>query len=266
LPVARQSCSVPRRIHGAQVGRPINTILYGQGADGIWRVSGDGGKPENVVKLTAGQFAHGPQLLPGGRAILFTLARNNDWDAAQIVVQSLDTGMRRVVLERGTDARYVSTGHLVYALGSTLLGVPFDVATLAVTGGPVPLVEAVARVPSRGPPGPGRWQVSTSGGTRPLWARNGRELFYESMGALMRVPVTTGSTFAAGTPSRLFDAPYFFGPLVVGRGRTYDVSPDGRRFLMIKEGSAATDEPAPSARLVLVQHWFEELKRRVPTK
>jgi eukaryotic-like serine/threonine-protein kinase len=404
--------------------------------------------------------------------------------------------MRRVVLERGTDARYVSTGHLVYALGSTLLGAPFDVATLAVTGGPVPLVEAVARAPSRGPgvgvvtgaahfamssngaliyvptdavrgvpqarrtlvwvdregreaslktpprayvyprlspdgtrvaldirdqendiwiwdlaretltrltfgpaleffgiwtpdaqavifssgefggnlgsrslfrraadgagtveqlmqgtgglrpfavtpngmglifregqqsaggtegagdlmllplvgdrrpqpllqtpydelnaePSPdgrwlayesnesgpyeiyvrpfpnvtaGRWQVSTSGGTRPLWARNGHELFYESMGALMRVPVTTGSTFAAGTPSRLFDAPYFFGPLVVGRGRTYDVSPDGRRFLMIKEGSAATDEPAPSARLVLVQHWFEELKRRVPTK
>ena len=58
----------------------------------------------------------------------------------------------------------------------------------------------------------GRWQVSTSGGTRPLWARNGQELFYESMGALMRVPVTTGSTFAAGTPSKLFDAPYFFGP------------------------------------------------------
>ena len=121
-----------------------NTILYGQGFDGIWRVSGNGGKPENVVKIDAGQIAHGPQLLPGGRAILFTLARGSDWDAAQIVVQSLDTGMRRVVVEGGADARYVSTGHLVYALESTLLGVPFDVATLAVTGGPVPLVDAVA--------------------------------------------------------------------------------------------------------------------------
>ena len=60
-------------------------------------MSGDGGKPENVVKVDAGQIAHGPQLLPGGRAILFTLARGGDWDAAQIVVQSLDTGTRRVV-------------------------------------------------------------------------------------------------------------------------------------------------------------------------
>jgi hypothetical protein len=98
-----------------------------------------------VVKVHAGQLAHGPQLLPGGRAILFTLARNNDWDAAQIVVQSLDTGTRRVVLEGSTDARYVSTSHLVYALGSTLLAVPFEVATLAVTGGPVPLVEDIAQ-------------------------------------------------------------------------------------------------------------------------
>jgi hypothetical protein len=95
------------------------------------------------------------------------------------------------------------------------------------------------------------------------------------MGALMRVPVTTGSTFPAGTPSRLFDAPYYFGPEVVGRSRTYDVSPDGKQFLMIKEGGVADARPgatarpgeSPSpARLVLVQHWFEELKRLVPTK
>ena len=110
----------------------------------------------------------------------------------------------------------------------------------------------------------GKWQVSTSGGTRPVWARNGQELFYESMGALMRVPVTTDSTFTNGTATKLFDAaPYFFGP--APGGRAYDVSPDGKRFLMIKQGGEA-DEPAPSARLVLVQHWFEELKRLVPTK
>ena len=134
-----------------------DTILFGQGPDGIWRVSGKGGKPENVVKVDAGQIVLGPQLLPGGRAILFTLARSVwDWDAAQIVVQSLDTGLRRVVVEGGADARYVSTGHLVYAVESTLLGVPFDVATLAVTGGPVPLVDAVARDPfGPGPTGSG---------------------------------------------------------------------------------------------------------------
>jgi len=107
----------------------------------------------------------------------------------------------------------------------------------------------------------GKWQVSTSGGTRPLWARNGRELFYVSIGALMTVPLTTGSAFAAGTPSKLLGGLYFYG----APGRTFDVSPDGRRFLMIKESGSAADAPPPSARLILVQHWFEELKRRVPT-
>jgi hypothetical protein len=124
-----------------------NTILFGQGEGGIWCVSGNGGKPENVVQVEKGEFAHGPQLLPGGRDVLFTLARDrNGWDAAQIVVQSLDTDIRHVIVEGG-DARYVPTGHLVYARGNTLLAVPFDLATLKMTGGPVSLVEDVARAP-----------------------------------------------------------------------------------------------------------------------
>ena len=61
-----------------------------------------------------------------------------------------------------------------------------------------------------------RQQVSTNGGTQPLWARNGQELFYESMGTLMRVPVKTGSTFERGTPEKVFDAPYLVRP--PGRG------------------------------------------------
>ena len=69
----------------------------------------------------------------------------DDWDTAQIVVQSLDSGRRHVVVERGADARYVPTGHLVYALGGTLFAVPFDVTMLAVTGAAVPLVDDVAQ-------------------------------------------------------------------------------------------------------------------------
>ena len=120
-----------------------NTILFGQGADGIWRVSSNGGTPENVVKVGANQWASSPQLLPGGRAILFTLTHTAD-DARQIVVQSLDTGQPPRVVVEGADARYVPTGHLVYALGDTVLAVPFDVQALAPTGTPVPLVEDVA--------------------------------------------------------------------------------------------------------------------------
>ncbi len=90
-------------------------------------------------------YAHGPQILPGGEALLFTITGvRRSWDEAQVVMQSLVTGERRVLIEEGTDARYMSTGHLVYALRGTLLAVPFDAVRLEVTGGPVSLVEGVA--------------------------------------------------------------------------------------------------------------------------
>ena len=67
------------------------------------------------------------------------------WDEAQIVVQSLESGERRVLWEGGSDARYVSTGHLIYALEDVLFALPFDLASLEVSGGPVPIVEGVRR-------------------------------------------------------------------------------------------------------------------------
>ena len=109
-------------------------------------------------------------------------------------------------------------------------------------------------------------QVSTNGGTQPLWARNGQELFYESMGTLMRVPVKTGATFERGTPEKVFDGPYLFRQPGQMLGRMYDVSADGQRFLMIKETSGGATGAPTSARIILVQNWFEELKRLVPTK
>jgi serine/threonine-protein kinase len=432
------------------------------------------------VKVDAGQIASAPQLLPGGRAILFTLSTLNDPETRQIVVQSLDTGVRRVVVEAGTDAQYVPTGHLVYALAGSLLAVPFDVVALTPTGGPVPLMDDVAMSPddvmayfavsndgtlvyvpkdavstqdrtpvwvdrqgretsiegmrrrrytqprlspdgtrialvaqeqntdiwiwdlsretllrltsertwdqdpvwtpdgqsviyssgAAGGMGPrnllrraadatgaveqlmqdasvvvpkaltpdgkglviihnntasgsasiidrgdvlllplvggrlpqplvrtqfsetnadlspdGRWlvyQSTESGqeeifvrpfpnveagkwlvarGSRPLWARSGRELFYLLTGAVMSVSVTTTSTIAFGKPTKLFEGPYFFGPA----GRAYDAAADGQRFLMIKLNSAAGG-PSRSAGLVVVLNWFEELRRRAPTE
>ena len=109
-------------------------------------------------------------------------------------------------------------------------------------------------------------QVSTAGGRRPLWARDGQELFYLAQTAgttstLMRVPVEVRSTvWSAGTPVALFQGRYHTGT----QGRTYDVSPDGRRFLMVKEAGADQSDARPH--IIVVQHWFEELKRLVPTK
>ena len=109
----------------------------------------------------------------------------------------------------------------------------------------------------------GLWQVSTGGGTRPLWARTGQELFYVSpTSALMRVGVERGPTWAAGTPTKLLNEGYFTVP-GANAGRTYDISPDGQRFLMIKVGGGSDQAAAPQ--IVVVQNWFEELKRLVPT-
>ena len=444
-----------------------DTILFGQGTEGIWRVRAEGGTPEQVIKVDTGWVAYSPQLLPGGRSILFTLARGNGADTAQIVVQSLENGSRRVVID-GSDARYAATGHLVYANDSRLLALPFDAGTLAATGPPVPVVDDVALAPTgiaqyaisssgalvyvpadaleasrvqtlvwvdrqgreepfeapsgrylaprlspdgnrvaieivndiwvydrtrkaftrvtadpsfdmvpiwtpdgrdvifssgrsgrstvdalnlvrRAADGAGRvarltdvatarqvpyavtpdgtrlifrehdatpggdagdlmvmsligtrrseplvqtkfremnaelspdgrwfayqsdesgrdeiyvrpfpnasggkWKVSSSGGTRPLWAHSGDELFYESAGALMHVAVTREPTFEVGPPTRLFDGPYVYGALE----RMYDISPDGKRFLLIKE-SNVSDEPPPSPRLIIFKDLFK---------
>ena len=107
----------------------------------------------------------------------------------------------------------------------------------------------------------GRWQISTEGGTRPVWARSGRELFYiDESNALTGVAVrTSGPTFSAGSPAKIFDTTY----AEPNPTRHYDVSPDGQRFLMIKD-SAAGDPNATPASMVVVLNWFEELKQRVP--
>ena len=119
-------------------------ILYGDGPDGIWQVPAAGGRAELLVAAgsTLGERTHGPRLLPGGRTVLFT-STTSSWNDAQIVAVRLDTGERRVVIANGADARYVSTGHLVYTQFGTLFAVPFNADTLEVVGQPVPLPEQV---------------------------------------------------------------------------------------------------------------------------
>jgi serine/threonine-protein kinase len=126
-------------------------IVYGQGPLGIKRVPATSGKPEQIVTVKDSEFAHGPQILPGGKHVLFTLASGTSadrWEKAQIVVQTLATGDRKTVIESGSDARYVSTGHLVYALGGSVYAIGFDVDQLETRGGPVPIVEGVRRAPA----------------------------------------------------------------------------------------------------------------------
>jgi serine/threonine-protein kinase len=451
-----------------------DSILLGAGTDGIYRVPAAGGPRERIISVQAGEQAHGPQFLSDGNTVLFTLRSGTaTWDDAQIVAQSLDTGERRVLVESGRDARYLPTGHLIYARLGTLFSVAFDPERLAVSGAPVSWVDGVAdaagigtgavhytvsangtlvyvpsgagnligrrlvwvdrqgneepidtpphlwshlrispegsrvaiealdeerdiwvwdftravlsrltfdpmqtRVPvwlnrervtymtqasagaqfggilaraangtgavenlidgpnvrnpsSVSPDGKwlvfsestpsgidvamlsldadrrvqvllktpfdeqngevspdgkwlayqsnesganevyvrpfpdvdrGRWQISSGGGTRPVWSRNGTELFYYvESGKMMAVPIatTSGSAFTLGNATVLFEGSY----LATGGDRNYDVAIDGKRFLMVKQTGTADESP----RIVVVEHWFEELKRRVQT-
>jgi len=116
--------------------------------------------------------------------------------------------------------------------------------------------------PFPGPGGPR--QISINGGRDPLWAPNGRELFYVlplpgggDLFTVMAVAIETSPSVRSGRPQKLFEQRYARTPY----GASYDIAPDGR-FLMIKLPSE--DEVAP-LRIQLVQGWFEELKRRVPT-
>jgi Tol biopolymer transport system component/predicted Ser/Thr protein kinase len=108
-------------------------------------------------------------------------------------------------------------------------------------------------------PGPGgKWQVSTEGGTEPVWNPNGRELFYRSGDKMMAVDIATQSGFTAGTPRMLFEGRYEPTPVPLPN---YDVSRDGQRFLMLKPSE---QEQAAPTQINVVLNWFEELKRRVP--
>ena len=107
-------------------------------------------------------------------------------------------------------------------------------------------------------PGPGgKWQVSTDGGSEPVWNPKGRELFFRAANKMMAVDVVTEGTFSAGKLRVLFEGAYVPTPRSFP---DYDVSPDGQRFLMLK----ATEQTTPT-QINVVLNWFEELNQKVPT-
>jgi hypothetical protein len=211
--------------------------LYWQAADGS-------GSAERLTESPAYQRASA--VLPDGVRVLFWEAGGKT--ATDVMMLSLEKGRRVQPLIQGP---LVDRNPEVSPDGQWLAYESNDSGQLQVFVRPFPDVNK------------GKIQVSTVGGAQPLWARNGQELFYIAPGGvLMSVPVKRGTTWTAGTPTRLFQAPYFRG----GGGsdsRTYDASPDGKRFLMIKQDVPGNQ---PAARIVVVQHWLEELKRLVPAK
>ena len=150
-----------RTTFGASWGTD-DMILYGQ-PDGIWQVPGASGTPQLLIPADEGENFYGPQMLPGDEWVLFTAgSAEQSWDEAQIVAESVATNERTVLIDGGRDARYLSTGHLIYGLNNVLLAVPFDVDAREVTGRPVPLVEEV-REARLGNTGALQFSISTNG-------------------------------------------------------------------------------------------------------
>jgi eukaryotic-like serine/threonine-protein kinase len=119
-----------------------DTLIFSSGS-GLFRASArGGGTPELLTDgAESGGAVHvAPRLLPGGRAVLFTLIESN---SERVAVFDLATHERRILNEDGQNAVYAATGHIVFARGTTLLAQPFDVERLVVTGEPVALLHGV---------------------------------------------------------------------------------------------------------------------------
>ena len=206
-------------LFGASWGED-DLILYGQGPGGIWQVPSTGGTPEQVIAVEDGEWAHGPQRLPDSEWVLFTLRADGSWDDARIVVQSPEADNRQILINGGRDARYASTGHLVYALESTVLAQAFDPDRLMISAGPVSLLEGVMRAFA----GTGVVQYSigdngTLAYVSDLFASKGNRLVWVDR---------TGRETAIGYVS------------AVERVRNPRLSPDGRRVAVASATAAQT--------------------------
>ena len=187
-------------------------VYFGQGREGIWQVPGTGGTPEMVVEMTDGEFASGPQLLPGGEWLLFAVSGSQrSWNDADIVVQSLLSGVRQVLIPGGgSQPRYVPTGHLMYGRDSTLFAVPFDVGSLEVTPGAVPVAQNV----------------------RAAFTTGAVDYVFSTSGHLVYVPGSGGGGALAGESLVWIDRERNVDPLPV-EPRVFDdprLSPDERRL------------------------------------
>jgi serine/threonine-protein kinase len=115
----------------------------------------------------------------------------------------------------------------------------------------------------------GKWQASTSGGSDPLWSPDGRELFYRAGESIMVVPVKTDRVFSLETPKELFQGSYVQSNIAEALGpefHPWDISPDGRRLLMMKEPKSASPSGTGPRKINIVLNWLDELKQRVPVK
>jgi serine/threonine-protein kinase len=218
------------------------------GAMNLFSLAADG--TDAVTRLTqSSNFQTTTGVSPDGTRVVFT--ENAPKTGADVMSVSLDGPNHVVPL---VQTSFDESNGIVSPDGRWLAYQANDSGDFEIYVRPFPVVNS------------GYWQVSTTGGTQPLWARGGHELFYVAPdGVLMRVAVAGGPAWKAGPPTKVFEGRYEVGTTINSySSRYFDIAADDQRLLMLKAAESGAIDVAPQ--IVVVEHFDEELKRLVPAK
>jgi len=203
------------------------------------RLSNGGGDDEALFKSDDTKFPLGWS--PDGRFLMFSTTGNQSW-VLRLDSQGHSVGKPYLFLNRGLAGKFSNDMRWIAYISDEsgrfeVYVRPFDPNSA-----------------NGSPPGGGKWQVSTAGGRSPRWNPNGKELFYSALdGALMAVDVTPNPVFQPGTAKRLFKPD---GLASAAAGSSWDVSPDGKKFLL--PIPVAANSAAP---VTVVLNWTSLLKK-----
>ena len=216
------------------------------GARGLFWVAADGsGEVESLITLDDAQFLRPYGWTPDGNTLVFDyVTPNTGTDIGVLSMEGNRTWEPLIATEANEEAPAISPDGQWIAYTSDETG---------------ERLVYVERFPQRG----GKETISRVSSMHPMWSPDGRELFYLTDGGdrLMVAPIEPGPNLRVGEAISLFEGNYHTFQGV----RSYDLSPDGQRFLRIKLPGAATTETDAGPAVILVQNWVEELTRLVPT-
>jgi Tol biopolymer transport system component len=216
---------------------PDDTIYFTpRNNTGVWAVAASGGAPREVTKPAQGELSHRwPQILPGGKAVLYTSWNDTGFEGGIVSVQSLPAGEPRALVRGGGYARYVGPdaagrSYLVYAQADGLLAAPFDLDTLSLTGPAVPVLDNVI--------------TNLSGGAHVAFSNSGTMAYLPGvLGELDRTLIWVDRKGEATPVAN-----------IRGMSLFYKLSPDGKR--LVRHNVVGTDRDL----------WIEDLERGTSTR
>jgi eukaryotic-like serine/threonine-protein kinase len=189
-------------------------------ARGVFRVPAAGGTASRIFEPRPNEVIYGPQLLPDGNHLLLTVTTATGperWDRAQVIAYEMSSGIRTVLIDGGADGRYLSTGHIVYAVGPTLFAAPFNLRELKTIGAPTAVVQGIFRSNRPG---------ATTGAAHVAISNNG---------TLAYLPAAAADTSMVALDVTLDQSSKATPVTSAGPGRFPRLSPDGARAVTVTD-------------------------------